>query len=241
MLLFIGLYRGNFFSELQEEILPLFHNLIRSKIKSQPSNSDQSQNPLELDSKAQDLMIHKVQPARVEAETDGSKKERFVEDVNDYPAVAGGSLEAQENGIQMNAENAATSAPFPDFSEAVKERETRLIGVPEIRVEPEIRLVGKQVYDNLEPTGLPTETNNEKLRQVKETISLDEKTEAQTRRERVIFAKRGDYLSKIILRTYGKCDEDTLAYILQSNPEIVNRDLILVGQPIKLPNLPDNS
>jgi nucleoid-associated protein YgaU len=84
------------------------------------------------------------------------------------------------------------------------------------------------------------ETNNEKLRQVKEEKSPDEKAEAQTRQGRVVFAKTGDYLSKIILSTYGQYDRDTLTYVLRNNSEIADPDLILVGQPIKLPALPGN-
>jgi type II secretory pathway predicted ATPase ExeA len=240
VLLLIGLYRGNFLAKLQEEISPLFRHLIPSKITSQPSNSDQSQSPLKPGGEAQNLIIQEVQPVRVEVETDESEKKPTDEEVYLYSEATGGSLEAQEKGFQMNVENDPDSAPFPDFSQAVKERETRLTSVPEIKVEPEIRVVGKQVYDYLEPTGVPMETNNEKLRQVKEEKSPDEKAEAQTRQGRVVFAKTGDYLSKIILSTYGQYDRDTLTYVLRNNSEIADPDLILVGQPIKLPALPGN-
>ena len=140
----------------------------------------------------------------------------------------------------MNAENDPASPPVPDFSQAVREREARLTNVLEIKVEHERRSVGKQIYGSLESTEVPMETNNENLHQVKEEKSPDEKAEAQTRQERVMFAKTGDYLSKIILRTYGQYDRDTLTYVLRNNSEIADPDLILVGQPIKLPVFPDN-
>jgi type II secretory pathway predicted ATPase ExeA len=245
VLLLIGLYRGNFLSKLQKDISPLFHHLIRSEITSQPSNSDQPRYPLKPGGEEHNIKLQEIQPMRVEVETDESEKKPTDDEVYLYPEETGGSLEAQVKGFQMNVENAPTPAQVPDFSKAVRERETRLTSVPEIKVEPEIRLVVKQVYGHLESKEVPMEanmeTNKENLHQVKKEKRSNQMAIAPTGQERVMFAKKGDYLSKMILRVYGKYDKDILDYILRKNPEIVDKDLILVGQPIQLPTLPNNS
>jgi len=63
-----------------------------------------------------------------------------------------------------------------------------------------------------------------------------ESGESQIRKEQMVVVKKGDSLSRIIIRAYGSYNGATLSTVLQKNPEIENPDLILVGQSIELPN-----
>ena len=65
--------------------------------------------------------------------------------------------------------------------------------------------------------------------------STSERGESQTREQQMVVVKRGDSLSRIIIRAYGSYNGATLSTVLQENPEIQNPDLILVGQSIELP------
>ena len=53
---------------------------------------------------------------------------------------------------------------------------------------------------------------------------------------RQIVVKKGDTLHRIIVRTYGACDDVILNKIQRQNPKIIDPDLILAGQVIKLPS-----
>ena len=65
--------------------------------------------------------------------------------------------------------------------------------------------------------------------------SAGERGESQTRQQQIVVVKRGDSLSRIIIRTYGSYTRAKLSTVLRENPEIWNPDLILVEQVIKLP------
>jgi len=54
---------------------------------------------------------------------------------------------------------------------------------------------------------------------------------------KLVVARRGDYLSAIIRRHYGKYTVKKLEVVLKENPEIIDSDLISEGQVIKLPSL----
>ena len=56
----------------------------------------------------------------------------------------------------------------------------------------------------------------------------------------IVVVKRGDTLTRIIDRTYGKYDKGILGTVLHVNPEIQDPDQISVGQAIKLPLLVNN-
>jgi nucleoid-associated protein YgaU len=62
-----------------------------------------------------------------------------------------------------------------------------------------------------------------------------EKDEDLSGQQQIVVVKRGDSLSRIIIRTYGSYNRATLSTVLRENPEIWNPDLILVEQVIKLP------
>ena len=65
--------------------------------------------------------------------------------------------------------------------------------------------------------------------------STDETGELQAEEKQVVVVKRGDSLSRIIIRVYGSYNGATLSTVLGENPEIQNPDHILVDQVIKLP------
>ncbi len=65
--------------------------------------------------------------------------------------------------------------------------------------------------------------------------SPNEMGESQTREARVVVAKKGDNLSRIIFQTYGRYNRTVLGTVLQENPEIQDPDRITVGQAIRLP------
>ena len=52
---------------------------------------------------------------------------------------------------------------------------------------------------------------------------------------RLVLAEEGDTLSSIIIKNYGKFEQPLLDSILRLNPDIANKDLIGIGQAIKLP------
>ncbi len=53
--------------------------------------------------------------------------------------------------------------------------------------------------------------------------------------ERRIVVQVGDDLTHIVRRNYGYADEELLARVQRANPQIVNRDLLILGQGILLP------
>ena len=61
-----------------------------------------------------------------------------------------------------------------------------------------------------------------------------------TNTSRFIVVAPGDSLYKIILREYGEYDEIKLNAVLRDNLDVTNPDLIIEGQVIMLPALPDN-
>ncbi len=65
--------------------------------------------------------------------------------------------------------------------------------------------------------------------------SPSETGESQTREARVVVVKRGENLSQIIFKTYGRNNGTVLGTVLQENPEIQNPDRIMAGEVIKLP------
>ncbi len=52
--------------------------------------------------------------------------------------------------------------------------------------------------------------------------SAGERGESQTRQQQIVVVKRGDSLSRIIIRAYGSYNGATLSTVLQENPEIEN-------------------
>jgi hypothetical protein len=53
--------------------------------------------------------------------------------------------------------------------------------------------------------------------------------------ERRIVVQVGDDLTHIVRRNYGYADDELLARVQRANPQIVNRDLLILGQEILLP------
>ncbi len=54
---------------------------------------------------------------------------------------------------------------------------------------------------------------------------------------RNIQVKKGDYLSKLIVRHYGRLNESLIDLVLNHNPSIKNIDLVLVDQQIRFPEI----
>ncbi len=52
---------------------------------------------------------------------------------------------------------------------------------------------------------------------------------------RHIVVKKGDTLYRIIVQTYGAYDDVILNKVQRQNPKIIDPDIILAGQVIKLP------
>ncbi|MBW2642847.1 MAG: LysM peptidoglycan-binding domain-containing protein [Deltaproteobacteria bacterium] len=66
----------------------------------------------------------------------------------------------------------------------------------------------------------------------KSNLTVPVKKEEIIRR---IVVKKGDTLHRIIAQTYGAYDDMILNKVQQQNPKIIDPDLILAGQTIKLP------
>ncbi len=58
---------------------------------------------------------------------------------------------------------------------------------------------------------------------------------------RVVVAKQGDCLSKLIIEAYGGFDQDKLNAFLRENPQIQNPDLLRVGQALIFPTSLDRN
>ena len=58
---------------------------------------------------------------------------------------------------------------------------------------------------------------------------------------RQIVVKKGDTLHDIIAQTYGAYDDVILNEVQRQNPKIIDPDLILEDQVIKLPAEPDSA
>ena len=69
----------------------------------------------------------------------------------------------------------------------------------------------------------------------KEQLLRSTVTEASLGESRTVAVKKGDSLSRIITRAYGKYDTAALNAVLQENPWIENPNHIEVGQQIRLP------
>jgi general secretion pathway protein A len=96
--------------------------------------------------------------------------------------------------------------------------------------------VSEQTHDSQKTAKLQIPTVKEKPRLSQET-PRGEKDGALTERTKLVVARRGDYLSAIIRRHYGKYTVQKLEVVLKENPEILDSDLISEGQVIKLPSL----
>ena len=55
-----------------------------------------------------------------------------------------------------------------------------------------------------------------------------------------IIVKSNDNLFRIVLTNYGNATEDIYAEVLKANPHIESKDRILIGQRIRLPDIPNN-
>jgi phage tail protein X len=58
-------------------------------------------------------------------------------------------------------------------------------------------------------------------------------------RERVV--RRGDTLTGLLQEEYGRVDQQLIDTVKQTNPQIVNPDVILRGSTIVLPEVPEGS
>ena len=86
---------------------------------------------------------------------------------------------------------------------------------------------------------LPDQTSPETSSQPKapsrSATAGDAPVKSVDRPKRVAVVKPGDTLNRIIVQTYGAYDKATLTKVLRENPNVIDPDLILVGQVIKLP------
>jgi len=96
--------------------------------------------------------------------------------------------------------------------------------------------VSEQIYDFNKTARLQIPIESEKPR-LSQEAPRGEKSGALSERTKLLVARRGDYLSEIIRRHYGKYTIKKLEIVLKENPEIIDSDLISVGQVIKLPSL----
>jgi general secretion pathway protein A len=112
--------------------------------------------------------------------------------------------------------------------------ETTSLDVSREKVKPDTRALDDEIHDLKKLAGLPVETNKEtpRLSHAKDPGEIDEPL---TKQAKYVMAERGEYLSLIIKRTYGRFDKELLSNVLDENPEINNADVISVGHVIKLP------
>ena len=68
-----------------------------------------------------------------------------------------------------------------------------------------------------------------------EEPSLIGMDESWARENQIVVVKRGDNLTRIIFRAYGRYDGAMLRAVLRENPEIQNANRLMPGQVIKLP------
>ena len=79
------------------------------------------------------------------------------------------------------------------------------------------------------------ETSSQPKAPSRSATAVDAPVKSVDRPKRVAVVKPGDTLHRIIVQTYGAYDKATLTKVLRENPNVIDPDLILVGQVIKLP------
>jgi len=79
------------------------------------------------------------------------------------------------------------------------------------------------------------ETSSQPKAPLRSATAGDAPVKSVDRPKRVAVVKPGDTLHSIIVQTYGAYDKATLTKVLRENPNVIDPDLILVGQVIKLP------
>ena len=90
------------------------------------------------------------------------------------------------------------------------------------------------VEERVESTEVSTETKEEDSTVNPEAVE-DEGAEGFTRQGQFVIVNRGDFLYKIIKKSYGSYRDHLLYALLKENPDIKNPDFIVPGQVIKLP------
>jgi general secretion pathway protein A len=113
-------------------------------------------------------------------------------------------------------------------------KEVTVTSAPQEEVESKPQTFDEQPHSDRAIADATMETENHKPDVIPEGAQ-SETEESQIRKEQMVVVKRGDSLSRIIIRAYGSYNGTTLSTVLQENPEIENPDLILVGQSIELP------
>ena len=66
-------------------------------------------------------------------------------------------------------------------------------------------------------------------------VGINEPLASEAKVSKAVIVKKGDHLTGIITRTYGRFDTSLLNSVLQKNSEIQDPDVIQVGQVVKLP------
>jgi len=145
---------------------------------------------------------------------------RIADFINDITGVASGKN-------QPNHENQQMQFSFSDVPEqAVIVHKVVNENVPKIKVESDTHIEDEERKD----LAFPDVQIEDKKKSGLNVPVREEKKKVQK-----VKVKKGDFLSSIIMQTYGTYNDVILNEVLKENPEIINPDLIFNGQVIKIP------
>jgi general secretion pathway protein A len=225
LLLLTVSHQEKFLPRVQNGLSTLYRYIFKEEVSSQPDGSQEVQiqnqpldthgNPLDLEKKSADEEKHgfrEVPKATVETEKEKPPVIQAKTAILDHRITPAIRALGRRQLISTNDEHEKSN--------------------PETSAQHEKRHISRDstelpVKKNIEPT----------LIAESEVVSKNAVLEKQLL---FVVVEQGDWLSKIILRKYGKYDSTILHTVLLQNPDIRNPDLILEGQVIKLPVPPTN-
>ena len=144
--------------------------------------------------------------------------------------------EKSETGTQEMKTKISYMTPYK--YDSIKEKSPELIPQDsEIQNTEPVR-----TFDEADPSGIEVKDKERQYLSATETQADNKEksraTEAAVKEGKIIrqiVIQKGDTLHKIITQMYGTYDDIILSQIQRQNPEVIDPDLILSGQVIKLP------
>jgi len=155
-----------------------------------------------------------------------------------YFLVSGHPLSKPFQGIRsflQSGQEIEGVDPVPAREEAVDEKGEGIR--PSLQMETEQQ--GESLLPRPEPMREREPDRAEELTRAE--ISFKNQGGVGTTEIRIATAREGDTLGTIILREFGRVNEQLLMAIQELNPEIEDLDRIVVGQKIRLPLVPEDS
>jgi general secretion pathway protein A len=181
--------------------------------------------------------LETVHSEQTKEKTQGSPSDIFVNTVTE-PKIKFRKVPKEKSKPGTQEMNTKISYMTPYKYDSVKGKSPELIPQnSEIQNTKTVR-----TFDEADPSEIRVKDKKRQYLFASETRADDKEksraTEAAVKEGKIIrqiMIKKGDTLHKIITQTYGTYDDIILSQIQRQNPEIIDPDLILAGQVIKMP------